>query len=123
MSQKRAADIARAYSNGYNAAFNTRVVSIEELKQMTLQDIVNMLADIWLEKNKDSYIGVVLLLVYQYPIFPLPNKIKENKWISLYAVLEWMTWATGHKSLKNQQKMEAKESRSLFLNANTMQRG
>ena len=46
MSQKRAADIARAYSNGYNAAFNTRVVSIEELKQMTLQDIVNMLADI-----------------------------------------------------------------------------
>ena len=45
MSQKRAADIARAYSNGYSAAFNTRVVSIEELKEMSLQDIVDMLAD------------------------------------------------------------------------------
>lgn len=45
MSQKRAADIARAYENGYNAAFNTRVVSIEELKEMSLQDIVDMLAD------------------------------------------------------------------------------
>ena len=45
MSQKRAADIARAYENGYNTAFNTRVVSIEELKQMTMQDIVGMLAD------------------------------------------------------------------------------
>ena len=43
MSQKRVADIARAYSNGYNAAFNTRVVSIEELKEMTLQDVVDML--------------------------------------------------------------------------------
>ena len=42
MSQKRAADIAHAYENGYNAAFNTRVVSIEELKEMTLQDIVDM---------------------------------------------------------------------------------
>lgn len=45
MSRERTADISRAYSNGYSAAFNTRVVSIEELKQMTLQDIVNMLAD------------------------------------------------------------------------------
>ena len=43
MSQKRAADVARAYSNGYSAAFNTRVVSIEELKQITLQDIADML--------------------------------------------------------------------------------
>jgi hypothetical protein len=43
MSQKCAADIARAYSNGYNAALGTRVVSIEQLKQMTLQDIVDML--------------------------------------------------------------------------------
>lgn len=34
MSQKRVADIARAYSNGYNAAFNTLVVSIEEQKEL-----------------------------------------------------------------------------------------
>ena len=45
MSKKRAADVAHAYENGYNAAFNTRVVSIEELKEMSLQDIVDMLAD------------------------------------------------------------------------------
>ena len=42
MSRERTADISRAYSNGYSAAFNTRVVSIEELKEMTLQDIVDM---------------------------------------------------------------------------------
>lgn len=31
ISCERAADIARAYSNGYNAAFNTRVITIEEM--------------------------------------------------------------------------------------------
>ena len=43
MHKKHAEDIARAYSNGCSAAFETRVVSTEELRDMTLQEIADML--------------------------------------------------------------------------------